>query len=152
MLLWRLINGSLKARIVAVFLGLLLVVQLAGFGAIRASLSNHALNELPQRLSEGDRVLRRLLEQKAQKLSDGARLLASDYGFREAIHTSDTNTIVSALENHGELGRRHRMGPVAQSAQQFGEVRRQHALAALALFLVLSPALQKKREEAFHEE
>ena len=26
------------------------------------------------------------------------------------------------------------------------------ALAALALFLVLSPALQKKREEAFHEE
>jgi len=102
MLLWRLINGSLKARIVAVFLGLLLVVQLAGFGAIRASLSNHALNELPQRLSEGDRVLRRLLEQKAQKLSDGARLLASDYGFREAIHTSDTNTIVSALENHGE--------------------------------------------------
>jgi diguanylate cyclase (GGDEF)-like protein len=99
---WRLINGSLRARIVAVFLGLLLVVQLAGFGAIRASLSNHALNELPQRLSEGDRVLRRLLDQQAQKLSDGARLLASDYGFREAIHTSDTNTIVSALENHGE--------------------------------------------------
>ena len=58
--IWRLINGSLRARIVAVFLGLLLVVQLAGFGAIRASLSNHALNELPQRLSEGDRVLRRL--------------------------------------------------------------------------------------------
>jgi len=100
--IWRLINGSLRARIVAVFLGLLLVVQLAGFGAIRASLSHHALTELPQRLSEGDRVLRRLLEQQAQKLSDGARLLASDYGFREAIHTSDTNTIVSALENHGE--------------------------------------------------
>ena len=35
--IWRLINGSLRARIVAVFLGLLLVVQLAGFGAIRAS-------------------------------------------------------------------------------------------------------------------
>jgi diguanylate cyclase (GGDEF)-like protein len=102
MSVWRLINGSLRARIVAVFLGLLLVVQLAGFGAIRASLSHHALNELPQRLSEGDRVLRRLLEQQAQKLSDGARLLASDYGFREAIHTSDTNTIVSVLENHGE--------------------------------------------------
>ena len=52
-------------------------------------------------------------------------------------------TIFTVTHAHGALG------PVAQSAQQFGEVRRQHAM---ALFLVLSPALQKKREEAFHEE
>ena len=98
----HLVNTSLRARIVAVFLGLLLVVQLAGFTAIRASLSSHAQSELPQRLSVGDRVLQSLLAQRAQKLTEGARLLSADYGFREAIHSNDRDTIVSVLENHGQ--------------------------------------------------
>jgi diguanylate cyclase (GGDEF)-like protein len=93
---------SLRARILALFLGLLLVVQVAGFSAIRASLSNHAHNTLPGRLELGDRVLTSLLAQRAQKLSDGTRLLAADYGFREAVSSDDTATIVSALRNHGQ--------------------------------------------------
>ena len=97
----RLLRSSLKARLIATFLGLLLVVQLAGFSALRASLSTHAHQELPSRLDVGDRVLHSLLSQRAQKLTDGARLLAADFGFREAIHSKDTDTIVSALENHG---------------------------------------------------
>ena len=96
-----LMRRSLKARLIATFLGLLLVVQLAGFSALRASLSSHAHQELPARLDVGDRVLHSLLSQHAQKLTDGARLLAADFGFREAIHSKDTDTIVSALENHG---------------------------------------------------
>jgi diguanylate cyclase (GGDEF)-like protein len=97
----QLMRRSLKARLIATFLGLLLVVQLAGFSALRASLSTHAQQELPARLDVGDRVLHSLLTQRAQKLTDGARLLAADFGFREAIHSKDTDTIVSALENHG---------------------------------------------------
>ena len=97
-----LMRRSLKARLIATFLGLLLVVQLAGFSALRASLSTHAHQELPARLDVGDRVLHSLLSQRAQKLTDGARLLAADFGFREAIHSKDTDTIVSALENHGQ--------------------------------------------------
>ena len=96
-----LMRRSLKARLIATFLGLLLVVQLAGFTALRASLSSHAQQELPARLDVGDRVLHSLLTQRAQKLTDGARLLAADFGFREAIHSKDTDTIVSVLENHG---------------------------------------------------
>ncbi len=96
-----LMQRSLTARIVVLFLGLLLVVQLVGFSAIRASLSRHALRELPSRLDLGDRVLQSLLAQRAQKLTDGARLLAADYGFRDALNSNDTETIVSVLENHG---------------------------------------------------
>ena len=96
-----LMRRSLKARLIATFLGLLLVVQLAGFTALRASLSTHAHQELPARLDVGDRVLHSLLSQRAQKLTDGARLLAADFGFREVIHSKDNDTIVSALENHG---------------------------------------------------
>ena len=97
----RLMQRSLAARIVALFLGLLLVVQVVGFSAIRASLSSHAHRELPGRLDVGDRVLQSLLAQRSQKLTDGARLLAADYGFRDAVNTNDTDTIVSVLENHG---------------------------------------------------
>ena len=93
---------SLRARILVLFLGLLLVAQVAGFSAIRASLSNHAHSALPGRLELGDRVLTSLLAQRAQKLSDGTRLLAADYGFLEAVSSDDSETIVSALRNHGQ--------------------------------------------------
>ncbi len=93
--------GSLSARIVALFLGLLLVVQVASFTAIRASLSDHAHSTLPDKLMVGDRVLQRLLDQRAQKLTEGARLLAADYGFRAALTSDDADTIASVLANHG---------------------------------------------------
>ena len=95
------LRGSLSARIVALFLGLLLVVQVASFTAIRAGLSDRAHRVLPDRLQVGDRVLQRLLEQRAQRLTEGARLLAADYGFRDALSSNDAQTIVSVLANHG---------------------------------------------------
>ncbi len=48
--LQQLVTTSLRARTVAVFLGLLLVVQLVGFTAIRTSLSSHPQSELPHDL------------------------------------------------------------------------------------------------------
>jgi diguanylate cyclase (GGDEF)-like protein len=92
---------SLGARIVLLFLGLLLAVQLASFLALRASLSEHAHRVLPAQLEAGERVLQNLLDRRAQTLIGGARLLAADYGFREAVGSNDTETIVSVLSNHG---------------------------------------------------
>ena len=42
-----------------------------------------------------------MLEQNAQKLNQGARLLASDYGFKQAVASGDRETISSVLANHG---------------------------------------------------
>ena len=95
------LNRSIGARIVALTLGLLLVVQVASFAAIRASLGQHARNTVPERLAVGERVLQSLLDQNAQKLSEGARLLAADYGFRSAVQSNDAETIESVLGNHG---------------------------------------------------
>ena len=94
-------HGSIGARIVALFLGLLLAVQVASFSAISASLGRHARSELPDKLLVGERVLQSLLDQQAQKLTEGARLLAADYGFRSAVQSNDAETISSVLENHG---------------------------------------------------
>ena len=97
----RWLRASLGARIVTLFLGLLLVVQVASFSAIGASLGRHARSGLPDKLDVGGRVLQSLLDQQAQKLTEGARLLAADYGFRSAVQSGDAETIVSVLENHG---------------------------------------------------
>ena len=98
---FRLERGSIGLRIVALFLGLLLLLQVASFTALRASLLEYAHSVLPDRLQTGERVLQRLLEQRAQKLIEGARLLATDYGFREALSSNDAETIASTLANHG---------------------------------------------------
>jgi diguanylate cyclase (GGDEF)-like protein len=94
-------SGSIGARMVALFLGLLLVVQLASFGALRESLTRHARNTLPEKLQVGERVLQSLLDQQAHKLIEGAKLLAADYGFKAAFGSGDAATIASVLANHG---------------------------------------------------
>ncbi|WDZ94440.1 EAL domain-containing protein [Herbaspirillum sp. WKF16] len=91
----------LESKIVALFIILIVVVQLAGFAAIRKAIDGNARNAITDELAIGQRVFARLLDQNAQKLTLGARLLASDFGFRQAIGTDDRDTINSVLANHG---------------------------------------------------
>ncbi len=97
----------LEGRIVALFLALLLVVQLVSFFAIHASITHNAEDSLASELQTGERVLRRLLDQRAGKLRDAAELLAKDYGFRSTVGLSlaeagTMETIKDALSNQGE--------------------------------------------------
>ena len=97
----------MKGRIVALFLALLLVVQVISFGAIHASITHNAEDSLVAELQTGERVLRRLLDQRAGKLHDAAELLAKDYGFRSTVGLSlaeagTVDTIKDALVNQGE--------------------------------------------------
>jgi diguanylate cyclase (GGDEF)-like protein len=95
------LRGSIGARVIAMFLGLLLIVQIASYTALQASLTRHAHNVVPEKLMVGGRVLQSLLDRQSQTLIEGARLLASDYGFREAVSSNDSDTIASVLANHG---------------------------------------------------
>ncbi len=95
-------HGSFGARVVALFLALLALVQIASFSAIGVGLNRHAHGTLPGELDQGERVLQSLLDQRAQTLTEAARLMAADYGFREAVLSGDVATIGSVLENHGE--------------------------------------------------
>src|SRR6476661_6541280 len=92
---------SLQSRIVLLFLVLILAVQSCGFFAIRTGIEENAQLSIREELKVGERVFKRLLNLYAQNLTQGARVLASDYGFKQAIGTDDTETIVSALSNHG---------------------------------------------------
>ncbi|BBB64368.1 phosphodiesterase [Undibacterium sp. YM2] len=92
---------SLESRVVALFIGLLLTVQLAAFFAIGNAIDRNARTAVEENLKINEKFLLRLLDQNAQKLIQGAIVLAKDYAFREAIGTHDTETIVSTLSNHG---------------------------------------------------
>lgn len=97
----RLLN-RLDTRIATLFLGLLLAVQLAGFGAIRHAIDRNARTAVSEDLDNGERIVARLLEQHHLRMTESARLLTADFGFREAIATGDRATLADVLENHGE--------------------------------------------------
>ncbi len=97
---WR--DMRLSTRIVGTTLLLLLIVQLAGFVLVRAGVERQARGQVAEDLAVGERVWLRLLQQRAERLSQGSMLLAADFGFRSAIGTADAETIQSALENHGQ--------------------------------------------------
>ena len=102
---WRwLRRGSLglSGRIALLSLALLLLVQGAGFVVIRQSIDRNAHRQLSERLHLAERIWQRLLEQRAGKLSQGAAVLAADYGIREALGTHDLATLQSALANHSQ--------------------------------------------------
>ena len=92
----------LQFRIVALFLGLLLVVQLASLLLIGNSISVNARSAVNAELRTAERVFERLLAQNAGRLTDAARLLASDFGFRAAVASNDGETLASALANQGD--------------------------------------------------
>ena len=92
---------SLQARIVLFFVILLVTVQGALMFLVSVSGERIARSRIDQELAVGERVFRNLIEQNARQLTDAARVLAADFGFRTAIATRDLETIVSVLGNHG---------------------------------------------------
>ncbi len=80
---------------------LLLVVQIAGFAVVQASIERNARAQIARELDTDERVWRRVVQQEADRLRQGSALLAADYGFRAAVSSADMGTIESALENHG---------------------------------------------------
>ena len=92
----------LSSRIALLFLGLLLVVQLAGLLVVNTSITRNARTQLAQDLKVGENIWQRLLAQHAARLTVGASVLAADFGFREALLSGDLDTLRSALANSGQ--------------------------------------------------
>jgi len=97
----------LEGRIVALFLALLLVVQLASFALINHAIGSNADASIAQELATGERVLLRQLVQDARTREDAARLLEKDHGFRsvlaEGVRGDELReTLRDSLATHGE--------------------------------------------------
>jgi diguanylate cyclase (GGDEF)-like protein len=93
---------SLRTRITIGFVLLLAAVQ--GIGFVLVNQANHRAADarVAHDLDAGVRVFAQLIEHQSRELTHAARLLAADFGFREAVATRDVATIDSVLANHGE--------------------------------------------------
>ena len=92
---------GLQTRIVVAFIVLLCTLQVASFFTVHLTGTTTTEENLAKELITGERVFKRTLDQNAEQLAQGARILSSDFAFREAVGTKDRETIVSALANHG---------------------------------------------------
>jgi diguanylate cyclase (GGDEF)-like protein len=93
---------ALRTRIAVTFLLLLAAVLAAALGAVSATNRGNAEREVQRQLDVGASVFSRLLESNRRQLTQAAQAVAADYGFREAVATRDTDTLVSVLENSGK--------------------------------------------------
>ena len=93
---------SLQARIFALFLLLVIVVQVGGFVLIHTAGLTTARKSVGAEIAAGSRVFDRFVQQDTERLAQGARLLTADYAFRQAVTAGDRATLASVLANHGE--------------------------------------------------
>ncbi len=93
---------KLQTRIVAVYLGLLLVIQAVSYWFIQDSIDHNARTAIRAELTTSERVFLRLLGQNNANLDQATRVLSADYGFRSAVASGDQETVQSALVNNSE--------------------------------------------------
>lgn len=93
---------KLQTRIVAVYLGLLLVIQAVSYWFIQDSIDRNARTAIRAELTTSERVFLRLLGQNNANLDQATRVLSADYGFRSAVASGDQETVQSALSNNSE--------------------------------------------------
>lgn len=95
------LRTSFQARIAGFLILLLLVVVGALYFAVKAATNSAVRTQATEQLDIGSRVFERLLDVRGRRLRDGVQLLAADFGFRDAVASADSATIVSVLRNHG---------------------------------------------------
>ncbi len=94
-------SRSLQSHILALFLVLMVGVQVGGFVLINTVGLAAARKSIGEDLVAGALVFNRLLDEDTHRLVQGARLMSSDYTFREVIASGDRDTIASVLMKYG---------------------------------------------------
>jgi diguanylate cyclase len=92
---------SLHLRIAFYFIGLLACVQLLTHFIVYDANTRIASAHTSAELNQGERVLRRLLDERGARLLQAARILVADFAFRKTVAAGDPATMQSALDNHG---------------------------------------------------
>jgi len=93
---------SFQARIAGVLIALLLIVVCAVYLAVKVATGDAVRTQAQAQLEVGSRVFERLIDLRGKRLRDAVQLLSADFGFRDAVASSDSSTIRSVLLNHGK--------------------------------------------------
>ena len=91
---------TFRSKVLTLTVLVVLVSQLATVGSVLITARDASRVRAEQQLIGGGGTFKRLVHNRRQLLTQTVRTLASDFAFKEAVATGDTNTIASVLENH----------------------------------------------------
>lgn len=90
---------SFQTRLVLFFVALFALVQALTFTAVQTGIVNNIFDQARDQLMAAGGILERRILATTEDLAQGTSILASDFGFRQAVATADHSTIISALDN-----------------------------------------------------
>lgn len=93
--------NSYRARLIIVFMLVLLTVQIVTAVSILTATHRERQFQQQQSLGVGINVFREVLANRLLQLNNSLSVLSADFGFKRAIATGESETILSVLENHG---------------------------------------------------
>jgi len=112
---------SFRTRILALVVGLLVLVQGAVLLSVHVANLGSARRHVDEALELTAAAFRRSLRTREEILVERARLLSSDFAFKQVVATDDRATILSALENHRARVRADVMMVLAPSGEAIAD-------------------------------
>jgi len=91
--------SRLRTKLTVLYVALFGVVLLLVSAVVFAAINDTAQRQVRAELTASGTVFDRVWSLRSERLREGAILLSRDFGFREAVATGDSATIVSAMEN-----------------------------------------------------
>src|SRR5262249_4446708 len=94
--------GSFRNRLLVLIIGLVIVTQTVTLAAVLLSTRRTVEARAAEQLRSGGTLAEHLIDFRAGQLANGVALLATDFGFREAVAGGHALTIQSAAHNHAQ--------------------------------------------------
>jgi diguanylate cyclase len=94
--------GSFRKRLLVLIIGLVIVTQTVTLAAVLASTAHNVEGRAAEQLRSGSSFVQQLIRFRGGQLANGVAVLATDFGFREAVASGDVPTILSAARNNAQ--------------------------------------------------
>jgi len=91
---------SFRSRILALVLGLVTIALAATVAAVVVKAREAVGREASQQLATAADTARQILRFRGNQLTSAVEVLTGDFGFKEAVASGDTPTLMSAMANH----------------------------------------------------
>jgi len=93
---------SFRKRLLVLIIGLVIVTQTVTLIAVLMSMRRTVETRAAEQLRSGGTLAEHLIRYRAGQLANGVAVLAADFGFREAVASGDSPTILSAARNNAQ--------------------------------------------------
>src|SRR5215469_18923331 len=94
--------GSFRNRLLVLIIGLVIVTETVTLAAVLLSTRRTVEARAAEQLRSGAALAEHLIGFRASQLANGLAVLAADFGFREAVASGHSPTILSAARNHAQ--------------------------------------------------